>query len=448
MSLFNDELVIIRGAGDLATGVVYSLYKAHFKIILLETQYPSSIRRKVALSEAVYDGKSRVEDIEAVLVKSYEEALNIVTDTNYSKIPILIDPNCEILNHVKPTFLIDAIIAKKNLGTNKSMAKYTIALGPGFTAGKDVDIVIETVRGHNLGRMYTKGEAIPNTGIPGNIGGKEAERVIHASADGIIENIKNIGDFVREKEVIAYINNNNEKIEVLAAFDGLLRGIIRDGFKGIIPEETKVNSIKLENGILTIDFSKELLNVEKGKEEKMIEAIVYSLLEIKEIKKISILVEGEKLSYLPNTSEKLPKFLDKSYGVNKIYNFDSIKDTSKTTIYYLSKYNDYYYYVPVTKISNETTEKAEIIIKELKSTPIYHTNLISYLAASTNLTNYELLENSISLSFDNHLLANLHDEDMLEEVKYSIALSLRDSYGIEKVLFNYPDSEEEVMAFN
>ena len=231
MSLFNDELVIIRGAGDLATGVVYSLYKAHFKIILLETQYPSSIRRKVALSEAVYDGKSRVEDIEAVLVKSYEEALNIVTDTNYSKIPILIDPNCEILNHVKPTFLIDAIIAKKNLGTNKSMAKYTIALGPGFTAGKDVDIVIETVRGHHLGRMYTKGEAIPNTGIPGNIGGKEAERVIHASADGIIENIKNIGDFVREKEVIAYINNNNEKIEVLAAFDGLLRGIIRDGFK-------------------------------------------------------------------------------------------------------------------------------------------------------------------------------------------------------------------------
>ncbi len=251
----------------------------------------------------------------------------------------------------------------------------------------------------------------------------------------IVKESGNTNDLILE--VIESLTINSEK-----------SNYIRDGFKGIIPEETKVNSIKLENGILTIDFSKELLNVEKGKEEKMIEAIVYSLLEIKEIKKISILVEGEKLSYLPNTSEKLPKFLDKSYGVNKIYNFDSIKDTSKTTIYYLSKYNDYYYYVPVTKISNETTEKAEIIIKELKSTPIYHTNLISYLAASTNLTNYELLENSISLSFDNHLLANLHDEDMLEEVKYSIALSLRDSYGIEKVLFNYPDSEEEVMAFN
>ena len=231
MSLFNDELVIVRGAGDLATGIVYSLYKAHFKVIVLETQYPSSIRRRVALSEAVYDGESKVEDIESVLVKSYEEALNIIANQNYTKIPILIDPNCDILKNIKPTFLIDAIIAKKNLGTNKSMAKYTIALGPGFTAGKDCDIVIETMRGHNLGRMYLEGEAIPNTGIPGNIGGKEAERVIHASSDGIIENVKNIGDFVKEKEVIAYINNNNEKIEVLATFDGLLRGIIRDGFK-------------------------------------------------------------------------------------------------------------------------------------------------------------------------------------------------------------------------
>lgn len=231
MSLINNELVIVRGAGDLATGVVYSLYKAHFKVIILETQHPSAIRRKVALSEAVYDGKTKVEDIEAVLVKNYEEALNIIANKDYKEIPILIDPNCEILNHIKPTFLIDAIIAKKNLGTNKSMAKYTIALGPGFTAGKDCDIVIETMRGHNLGRIYLEGEAIPNTGIPGNIGGKEAERVIHASSDGIIENMKNIGDFVREKEVIAYINNNNKKIEVIAPFEGLLRGIIRDGFK-------------------------------------------------------------------------------------------------------------------------------------------------------------------------------------------------------------------------
>ena len=223
---------------------------------------------------------------------------------------------------------------------------------------------------------------------------------------------------------------------------------IREGFKAIIPENTKVLNTKLENNILTINFSKEILNVQKEDEEKMIEAIIYSLMEIPEIKKIKILVEGNTLSELPNSKKKLPEILDKNYGVNKIYNLDSIKDTSKTTIYYLSKYNDYYYYVPVTKVSNESMQKAEIIIKELKTTPIYHTNLISYLAASTNLTNYELLENSIALSFDNHLLANIDDKDILEEVKYSIALSLRDSYDIKEVLFNYPNADQEVMAFN
>ena len=223
---------------------------------------------------------------------------------------------------------------------------------------------------------------------------------------------------------------------------------IRDGFKGIIPKNTKVLDTTLEGNILTINFSKEFLNVSKSDEEKMLEALTYSLLEIPEIKKISILVEGEKLKNLLNSKKKLPEFLDRNFGINKIYNLDSIKDTSKTTIYYLSKYNDYYYYVPVTKISNDATEKVEIIINELKSTPIYHTNLISYLAASTNITNYELLENSITLSFNNHLLANLKDEEMLEEVKYSIALSMRDSYGVEEVLFNFPDSETEVMALS
>lgn len=251
----------------------------------------------------------------------------------------------------------------------------------------------------------------------------------------IVQESENTNDLILE--VIESLTINSEK-----------SNYIRDGFKGIIPEGTTVKEITLENGILTINFSKEILNISENNEKKMIEAIVYSLMEIPEIKKISILVDGEKLRALPNSKKKLPEFLDKSYGVNKIYNLDSIKDTNKTTVYYLSKYDDYYYYVPVTKISNETGEKAEIIIKELKSTPIYHTNLISYLAASTNLTNYELLENSISLSFDNHLLANLNDEDMLEEVKYSIALSLRDSYGIEKVLFNFPENEQEVMAFN
>lgn len=243
--------------------------------------------------------------------------------------------------------------------------------------------------------------------------------------------VKNSSETIEQiKEIIEALTKNTKKTSY-----------IRDGFKPIIPEGTKILDLKLEENILTINFSKELLNVVHCDEQKMIEAIIYSLTEIKDIKKIKILVEGKPLTNLPNSNKKLPEYLDKSYGINKIYNIDSIKETTKTTIYYLSKNKDYYYYVPVTKVSNEKTERVEIIIKELKSTPIYHTNLISYLAASANMTNYELLESTISLSFNNYLIANMKEEDILEEVKYSIALSIRDTYGINEVIFNIPDTE-------
>lgn len=243
--------------------------------------------------------------------------------------------------------------------------------------------------------------------------------------------VKNSSETIEQiKEIIEALTKNTKK-----------SSYIRDGFKPIIPEGTKILDLKLEENILTINFSKELLNVVHCDEQKMIEAIIYSLTEIKDIKKIKILVEGKPLTNLPNSNKKLPEYLDKSYGINKIYNIDSIKETTKTTIYYLSKNKDYYYYVPVTKVSNEKTERVEIIIKELKSTPIYHTNLISYLAASANMTNYEMLENAISLSFNNYLIANMKEEDILEEVKYSIALSIRDTYGINEVIFNIPDTE-------
>lgn len=221
---------------------------------------------------------------------------------------------------------------------------------------------------------------------------------------------------------------------------------IRDGFKPIIPENTKIIDLKLDNEILTINFSKEFLTVNETNEELMLEALIYSLTELKEIKKIKILVENTPFTKLPNSNKKLPEYLDKTYGINKIYNLNSLKETSKTTIYYLSKINDYYYYVPVTKVSNEKLERVEIIIKELKSTPIYHTNLISYLKASANMTNYELLENAISLSFNNYLIANMKEEQILEEVKYSIALSLRDTYGINEVIFNIPNSENSKIS--
>lgn len=243
--------------------------------------------------------------------------------------------------------------------------------------------------------------------------------------------VKNSSETIEQtKEIIEALTKNTKK-----------SSYIRDGFKPIIPDGTKILDLKLEENILTINFSKEFLNINESDEEKMIEAIIYSLTEIKDVKKISIFVEGNKLIKLPNSNKKLPDYLDKTYGINKIYNLDSIKETTKTTIYYLSKNKDYYYYVPVTKVSNEQTERVEIIIKELKSTPIYHTNLISYLAASANITSYELLENTISLSFNNYLIANMKEEDILEEVKYSIALSIRDTYGINEVIFNIPDTE-------
>lgn len=250
----------------------------------------------------------------------------------------------------------------------------------------------------------------------------------YVARTSIVKSSKNINEQI--KEIIETLTKNSKK-----------SSYIRDGFKPIIPQNTKVIDIKLDNEILTINFSKELLNIDKDNEEKMIEAIIYSLTEIKEIKKIKILVENNSLTKLPNSQKKLPDYLDKNYGINKIYNLDSIKESTKTTIYYLSKFQDYHYFVPVTKINNEKTEKVEIIIKELKSTPIYQTNLISYLAASANITNYELLENGIKLSFNNYLIANIKEEEALEEVKYSIALSLRDTYGINEVIFSIPNNE-------
>lgn len=248
--------------------------------------------------------------------------------------------------------------------------------------------------------------------------------------------VKNSNETIEQiKEIIEALTKNTKK-----------SSYIRDGFKPIIPDGTKILALKLEENILTINFSKEILNISESDEEKMLEAIIYSLTEIKDVKKISIFVEGNKLLKLPNSNKKLPDYLDKTYGINKIYNLDSIKETTKTTIYYLSKNKDYYYYVPVTKVSNEKMERVEIIIKELKSTPIYHTNLISYLAASANMTNYELLESTISLSFNNYLIANMKEEDILEEVKYSIALSIRDTYGINEVIFNAPELENSKIS--
>lgn len=255
---------------------------------------------------------------------------------------------------------------------------------------------------------------------------------------------------IDDNEYVARINviNNEEDPIKLAKniiesliIDGNNKDYIPEGFSAIIPKKTKINNISLENGLLKIDFSKEILHIEKENSEKMLEAIIYSLTEITDIKNIMIFVDGEKLIKVPNSNKALPNVLDRSYGINKIYDLTSIKNTSSVTSYYLSKYNDTYYYVPVTKLSNNEKEKVEIIIEELKTAPIYQTNLISFLATNAELTEYEILENSINLSFNNYVFDDFDNKTILEEVKYSIGLSIQDTYQVSTVTFNVDGNE-------
>ena len=233
------DLIVVRGAGDLATGTLHRLKKAGFRLLVLEAEHPAASRRQVALSEAVYAGSARVEDVEAVRMdvdlaekKNRKELLEPEMERIWKKdgVPVLVDPAGLSIAALRPAVVVDAILAKKNLGTTKEMAPLVIALGPGFTAGEDVDVVIETKRGHNLGRVIRSGSAVPNTGIPGIIGGYGKERVMHAQAEGILRNAASIGDIVEARAVIAEIETENGTVPVEASLSGLLRGLIRDGY--------------------------------------------------------------------------------------------------------------------------------------------------------------------------------------------------------------------------
>lgn len=222
-----ENLVIVRGGGDIATGTINRLYQCGFKVLVLEVAAPSAIRRNVAFSEAVYQGEQKVEDVTCFLAENIEDA---VTMLNEGKLVMLVDPEGASIRKLQPMAVVDAILAKKNLGTNKGMADITVALGPGFEAGKDVDAVIETKRGHSLGRVIYQGKAIKNTGIPGMIGGYTKERVIHSPAEGRLRNVKKITDIVKQGDIIARIETGEKSIPVEATIDGLLRGLIRDGY--------------------------------------------------------------------------------------------------------------------------------------------------------------------------------------------------------------------------
>ena len=222
-----ENLIIVRGGGDLATGTIYKLKKSGFPVLILEVPKPSAIRRNVAFCEAVYQKTQTVEDMTCYLAESLEQAEAFL---NAGKLTVLVDPKGECIARLQPMAVIDAILAKKNLGTHRDMAPITIGLGPGFTAGDDVHAVIETKRGHNLGRVLWEGCAAPNTGIPGIIGGYGKERVIHCPAKGFVWNVKKITDTVSKGDVIAFVEGENGAVPVRATLDGILRGLIRDGY--------------------------------------------------------------------------------------------------------------------------------------------------------------------------------------------------------------------------
>ena len=241
--------------------------------------------------------------------------------------------------------------------------------------------------------------------------------------------IKDQNGYVARTNIIKKKDNDIEYIINLLTKGSLYENYLPVNFEPLIPENTKLLNYSLNDKVLKLNFSKEFLLVNENDEEKMIESLIYSLCELESIDKILIYVENEKLNELPNSKVKLPVSLDKSYGINKVYDIKSFKNVTKTTIYYASKTEDLTYYIPITKITNNDANAVEIIVKELKTSPIYESNLISFLNASYELKNYEIMENSVNMSFDNKMLLNLNDENITEKVKYTLSLSIRDTLG-------------------
>lgn len=270
--MFNN-IVIVRGGGDVASGTIQKLYRSGFRVLVLEVPKPTSIRRYISFSEVVYESEVEIEGIKAIHVRSLSEIENAWSN---KKIPVIIDKEGKYIKEIKPRIVVDAIIAKKNLGTTKDMAEITIALGPGFTAGTDVDVVIETTRGHDLGRLIFQGEAKKDTGIPGNIMGYTTERVIYSAFEGVMKNILDIGAVVEKDEVIAYVG----ECPVKSKISGLLRGILRNG--STVSKGFKIADVdpRISEKLNCYTISDKARNIGGG----VLEAVLYLLTQAKDSK--------------------------------------------------------------------------------------------------------------------------------------------------------------------
>lgn len=216
--------VLIKGAGDLATGIAYRLYQAGYDVLMTDIPVPTTVRRNVAFSRVVYEKEAVIEGVKGVLVHTIEEVNKAHTD---GVIPVIVDEKAAIRDVYKPEVVVDAIIAKENLGTTIEEAPLVIGVGPGFVAGKDCHVVIETMRGHYLGKVIREGGAIPNTGVPGNVGGFTTERIIRASADGEFQPVAGIGELVEKGQMVAKSGGQ----PIYALMSGIVRGMLQTGIK-------------------------------------------------------------------------------------------------------------------------------------------------------------------------------------------------------------------------
>ena len=218
----SDIKVCVKGGGDIASGVAWRLHQCGLRVFITEIPKPMAVRRKVSFCEAVYDGHAVVEGVEGLLIQKTDDVYSV---WDQGKIPVLVDPECEVRHVISPDVIVDAILAKKNIGTSMNDAPLVIALGPGFEAGRDAHFVVETNRGHYLGRLLDTGSAEPNTGTPGSVQGITSDRVLRAPADGLWESKTDIGDPVRKADIIGSV----ARVPAKALIDGVLRGMIRPG---------------------------------------------------------------------------------------------------------------------------------------------------------------------------------------------------------------------------
>ena len=223
--------------------------------------------------------------------------------------------------------------------------------------------------------------------------------------------------------------------------DGTKQDNVPNGFKAIIPSNTKIRSLTYNEGVIKVDFTSELMNTSVENEEKIIEAIVFTLTSINDVEYVIIYMEGDILTTLPQSKKTLPSTLDRNFGINKEYNLNSTKDINKTTIYYISEFNDNEYYVPVTKVTNDERSKIEIIVDELSSSNLYKTNLMSYLNNNTEILSVNELEDELVINFNSAIFNDINTKEILEEVIYTISMSINDNYDVNTVVFNVEDEE-------